>query len=116
MWTAIPKPKITGNTPKTQKFSECNKLLKTKGIVNINIRVTVGGACFLHLACQRGGLHPCRPVSYATDQVHFKHEQPQVLSPDSNVKSVRFSKYRTQSACFDYIDTIVGMRLDQRSN
>jgi len=28
---------------------------------------------------------PLPPVSYATYQVHFKHEQPQVLSPDSLV-------------------------------
>jgi len=26
------------------------------------------------------------PVSYATDQVHFKHEQPQVLLLESHVK------------------------------
>ena len=25
------------------------------------------------------------PISYASDQMHFKHEQPQVLLPDSHV-------------------------------
>jgi len=53
-------------------------------------------------------------VAPVFDQVHFKHEQPQVLSPDSHVTigSLRFSKHRTQPTCFEYIDTIVGMRLD----
>ena len=39
----------------------------------------------MHLAFQGGRLAPLLTVSYATDQVHFKHEQPQVLSPDSHV-------------------------------
>jgi len=41
-------------------------------------------AWFLHLACQGAFLTPA-PVSYATYQEHFKHEQPQVLSADSLV-------------------------------
>jgi len=28
---------------------------------------------------------PLPPISYATDQVHFKHEQPQVLLIESHV-------------------------------
>ena len=43
---------------------------------------------------RQGGRLP--PVSYATDQVKFKHEQPQVLLIESHVESVRFSKGRTQ--------------------
>ena len=67
-----------------------------------------------------GGGRPLRPpTSYVYDQMHFKHEQSQFLSPDSHVTTLRFSKYRTQPMCYvhwvAYIDTIVGMRLDQRS-
>jgi len=47
--------------------------------------------------------------------VHFKHEQPQVLSPDSHETMVRSSKHRSQPMCFESIYTIGGMRLDQRS-
>jgi len=32
----------------------------------------------------RGRFAPLPPVSYATDQVHFKHEQPQVLLIESH--------------------------------
>jgi len=32
-----------------------------------------------------GGFAPLPPVSYATDQVQFKHEQPQVLFMESHV-------------------------------
>jgi len=45
------------------------------------------------------------------DQMHFKHEQPQVLSPNSHIQSVRFSKHRTQPTCFEYIGIIVDMPL-----
>jgi len=33
----------------------------------------------------RGRFAPLPPVSYATDQVYFKHEQPQVLLIESHV-------------------------------
>jgi len=49
------------------------------------------------------------------DQVHFKDEQPQVLSRDSHVTQTRFTKRRAQRMWFEYDDTMVGMRLDQRS-
>jgi len=32
-----------------------------------------------------GRFAPMPPVSYATDQVHFKHERPQVLLMESNI-------------------------------
>ena len=32
-----------------------------------------------------GCLHPCLAVSFVTDQVHLRYEQPPVLSPDSHV-------------------------------
>jgi len=56
---------------------------------------------------------PLPPVSYATDQVHFKHEQSQVLLIESHAKIGTIQQ--TQPACFECIDTIVGMRLDQPS-
>ena len=54
------------------------------------------------------------PVSYATYQVHFTHEQSQVISPDSLV-TIGTIQQTQDAACFAYIDTIVGMRLDQPS-
>jgi len=56
-------PKSPENTPKN---AEKQQSTETK-------------ARFLHLAWQRGRFAPLPPVSYATDQVHLKHEQPQVL-------------------------------------
>ena len=44
---------------------------------------------------------PLPPVSYATDQVHFKHEQPQVLLIESHVTIGTIQP--TQPACFEYI-------------
>jgi len=52
------------------------------------------------------------PVSYATYQVHFTHEQSQVISSDS---LVTIGTIQQTQACFAYIDTVVGMRLDQPS-
>jgi len=49
------------------------------------------------------------------DQMHFKHEQPQILLAHSHIQSVRFSKHMTQPTCFEYIDIIVDMPLNQRS-
>jgi len=43
--------------------------------------------------------------------MYFKHEQSKVLLTESDVEIKR----RTQPACYEYIDTIVGMRLDQLS-
>ena len=43
------------------------------------------GARFLHLAWEGGRFAPLSPVSYATDQTHFKHEKPQVLLLESHV-------------------------------
>jgi len=40
------------------------------------------GTRFLHLAYQGGRFAPLPPVSDVTDQVHFKHEEPQVVLPD----------------------------------
>jgi len=45
--------------------------------------------------------------------VHIKHKQPLVLSPDSHVTLGMIQQ--TQSTYFEYIDTIVSMRLDQWS-
>jgi len=52
---------------------------------------------------------PQPSVSYATYQVHFKHEQPQVLSLIHSQQTVQSSKRKTQPACIAYIDTIVGI-------
>jgi len=92
------------NTEKRKK----QQYTETKGIVNNKIQARKGPVFTFSLARGAG-----RFVSYATDQVHFKREQPQVLLKES--QSVRFSKRRTQPACCEYIDTIVGMRLDQPS-
>ena len=46
----------------------------------------LGGGPVLDLACQGGRrFAPLVPVNYATYQMHFKHEQPQVPLPDSLV-------------------------------
>jgi len=52
------------------------------------------------------------PVSYATDQVHLKHEQPRSL--DRITRNNRYDSANAggQPACFECIDKIVGMRLD----
>jgi len=73
----------TRNHPKTlRKMQKSNNLLKTKRIPKYKL----GGARFLHLACQgRGRFSPLPHVICATDHVHFKREQSQVLSPDSHV-------------------------------
>jgi len=53
--------------------------------------------------------------------MHFKHEQPQVLSPDSHVTIDTFCQNAGRSqhvfslGTFEFDDTIVGTRLDQRS-
>jgi len=57
----------------------------------------------------------CNITTSSFEQMHFKHEQPIVLSPNSHIQSVQFSKYRTQPTCFEYIDILVDMPLDQRS-
>jgi len=57
----------------------------------------------------------CNSTTSSFEQMHFKHEQPLVLSPNSHIQSVRFSKHRTQPTCFEYIDIIVDIPLDQRS-
>jgi len=43
----------------------------------------------------------CNSTTSSFEQMHFKHEQPLVLSPNSHTKSVRFSKHRTQPKCFE---------------
>ena len=65
---------------KTQK----SNLLKPKECKYQN--TTQVGARFLHLDWQGGGrFAPLPPVSYATDQVQFKHEQPKVLLIKSHI-------------------------------
>jgi len=54
------------------------------------------------------------PDSYATDQVHFKLEQPQVLLIESHV-AISTIKQTQDAASVLYVDTIVGKRLDQPS-
>jgi len=58
---------------------------------------------------------PLPPVSDATDQVHFKHKHPQVLLIESNVTVGTIQQTQDAASVLEYIDTIVGMRLDQPS-
>ena len=67
----------------TGKHSEKRKKqqsIETKRIVNTKIQATQGPGFYIWLGRGAG-----RFVSYATDQVHFKHEQPQVLLIESHV-------------------------------
>jgi len=101
-------PKSPENTPKKRKKQQLTENQRNSKYQ----KTSYVGVLFLHLACQRGGaVRTSAPVSYATYQVHFKHEQPQLLSPDSLVTIRTIRKRRTQPTCFAYIDTIVGMRL-----
>jgi len=68
-------------------------------------------ALFLHLAWQGAGrFAPLPPVSYAPDQVHFKHEQPQVLLIESHVTSAGFrvgeARGKTKEGSSDDVITI----------
>jgi len=64
---------------KTQKkqFTENQKNSKYQNTSSVRAR-------FLHLTCQ-GRFAPLPLFSYTTYQVHFKHKQSQVISPDSHV-------------------------------
>ena len=75
----------TRNHRKTlRKKQKNNTLLKPKECKYQN--TTQVGARFLHLDWQGGGrFAPLPPVSYATDQVQFKHEQPKVLLIKSHI-------------------------------
>jgi len=62
------------------------------------------------------GLHIARICSttLSFDQVYFKHKQPQVLSPDSHATTDTIQQTQ-EAANVGCDDTIVGMRLHQRS-
>ena len=62
------------------------------------------------------GLHIARICSttLSFDQVYFKHKQPQVLSPDSHATTDTIQQTQ-EAANVGCDDTIVGMRLPQRS-
>jgi len=62
---------------KTQKTTTIYRNQKNSKYQN----TSYAGAQFLYLAWRGRG----RFVSYATDQVHFKHEQPQVLTIESHL-------------------------------
>jgi len=62
-----------------------------------------------------GWFAPLPSVSYAADQVHFKHEQPQVLLIKSHVTIGTIQQTQDAASVFEYIDIIFGMRLDQTS-
>jgi len=50
------------------------------------------------------------------DQVHIKHQRPQVPSPDSQVTIGTIQQTQdVQPTWFEYIHAIVGMHLDQQS-
>jgi len=117
-WKTIANPVLNGYTKPEITGKHSEKRIKqqpaeTKRILNTKIQARWGPSFYIWLG--RGAVRTLPPVSYATDQVHFKHEQPQVLLIESHVESVRFNKRRTQPACSEYNDTIVGMRLDQPS-
>ena len=73
------------------------------------------GARYLHLAWQRGGSHPCHPSVMPLIRCISNMNSYKFSGQIHTSQSVRFSKPRTQSACFEYIDTIVVMRFDQPS-
>ena len=57
----------------------------------------------------------CNSTTSRFEQMHFKHEQRIVLSPNSHIQSVRFSTHRTKPTCLEYIDIILDISLDHRS-
>jgi len=74
----LKKTKSPENTPKHAK----KQSTETKRIVP---KYKLDRGPVFTSSCLGGGSHPCHPLSYATDQVHFKHEQPQVLLIESHV-------------------------------
>jgi len=81
-WTAIQKPEITGKHSKKRKKTRSTK---TKRIVNTDIQFKLGRGRVFTFSLAGGRFAPLPPVSYATDQLHFKHEQPQLLLIEPHV-------------------------------
>ena len=46
--------------------------------------------------------------------MHFKHEQSQVLSPDSPVTIDTIHQTQDAATCFEFDDRVVGTRIDQQ--
>jgi len=75
------KPEITGKHSEKRKKQQSTEI---KRIVNTKIQPSYRGPAFtFSLAGER--FAPLPPVSWATDRVHFKHEQPKVLLIESHV-------------------------------
>jgi len=68
----------TRNHRKTLRITQ-KKSTETKSIVNNKIQAWLGPGPGFTFSMVGGRFAHLPPVSYATDQVHFKHEQPQVL-------------------------------------
>jgi len=108
--TAIQKPEITGKH--SGKRKKTTIYWNQKNIKYQNTSYV--GARFLHLAWQRDGgcgrssvMPLIRCISNMNSHKFFWKSH--------TSQSVRFSKRRTQPACCEYIDTIVGIWLDQPS-
>jgi len=78
-------PKSPEHTTKNAKKQQSTEI---KRIVNTKIQATLGPSFYVFtfsLAGGAGRFAPLSSVNYATDQVHFKYEQPQVLLIESHV-------------------------------
>ena len=73
------------NHRKTLRKTQKQQSTETKRIVNTKIQTMQGPTFYIQLG---GGWQfaPLTRISYATDQVHFKHEQSQVLLIESHVE------------------------------
>ena len=119
-WEIIVNPDVDVNTTtrnhrKTlRKTQKNNNLLKTKRIVNTKIKGRWGPGFYIKLA--RGAVRT-PATRHATYQVHFKHERAKILSPDSlvTIRTIQQTQDATSVLCVQYIDTLVGMRLDKPS-
>jgi len=104
------KPKSPENTPKNAKIST-----ETKSIENTKTQAIGKGPVFTFSLAGVVVVRTPATVSYGTDQVHFKHEQSQVLLIESHVTIGMIQQTQDAASVLEYIDTVVGMRLDQPS-